>query len=408
MKRLLTILSLFVAVGAAAQAADNGFIQQAIDAAPTGAVLRIPAGVYEETITLKDGITLVGEGADATIIDGGGADVVVSSAKNAALMGFTIRNGKTGIHNGGMFIGVFECIVTNYELAAIRIEKGSAAIVNNLLDGSGRGNGVLAVESNPYIGHNVLVRNAVGVYAVHHLIPTIEHNVFHQNEVAIRVSHGAGVALRNNIFSMNRENMPGQDVSTANAIREARPEELAPYRGAELAAYRSLMREVLERAAALQPMVTYDLPETPGRFRLAVSSPWATFRISASAVDSRLVAYDAYDSVTDKDLAAHYLVLGDGRPTVDVDNPSMTEKNLDRYMLEKEYEHPASYQATPDGGLLFERMTNLSRIEVRVPRGYVVAEANPGALVEQAGDRQVVRLTEMGQTVVRLVLRARP
>jgi len=58
--------------------------------------VHVAAGTYYENITLKDGVEVVGAGADVTTIDGSGNGPVVTAnnvGSEAKLDGFTIANG---------------------------------------------------------------------------------------------------------------------------------------------------------------------------------------------------------------------------------------------------------------------------------------------------------------------------
>ena len=79
--------------------ANAGQIQDAIDAAESGDVVTIDAGIYYESLLLKEGISLVGAGSGRTFIDGSGADIVITGAKNSVIMGCTIQNGLVGVYN---------------------------------------------------------------------------------------------------------------------------------------------------------------------------------------------------------------------------------------------------------------------------------------------------------------------
>ena len=73
MKKLLNIIFLVARAlnaSAAARTMLQGTIQQSIDRCQVGDTLFIPAGVYNERITLKDGITVIG--VDQVILDGTG------------------------------------------------------------------------------------------------------------------------------------------------------------------------------------------------------------------------------------------------------------------------------------------------------------------------------------------------
>jgi len=81
--------------------ADFDTIQAAINHASAGEIILVASGTYSENISLKDGVTLLGEDRDTTIIDGGwvysagcGADTVID--------GFTVTQGVGGPIGGGM------------------------------------------------------------------------------------------------------------------------------------------------------------------------------------------------------------------------------------------------------------------------------------------------------------------
>jgi pectin methylesterase-like acyl-CoA thioesterase len=59
-------------------------IQAAIDAAPVGAAIKIKPGTYAEQVTISKDLTLSGSGADTTVIDGGGANVVTATSGTMA------------------------------------------------------------------------------------------------------------------------------------------------------------------------------------------------------------------------------------------------------------------------------------------------------------------------------------
>lgn len=78
-------------------------IQESIDAGQTldGHTIHVDAGTYHEHVTVEKRLSLVGEGPGITILDGGGAEVVVDAAWYVNISGFTVRNGTTGISAQG-------------------------------------------------------------------------------------------------------------------------------------------------------------------------------------------------------------------------------------------------------------------------------------------------------------------
>lgn len=83
-------------------------IQDAIDAAVYGDIINVKPGTYIENVTLKNGVAVVGEGADECIIDGGSNGPVIYSTKcnsQTILKSFTITNGSGYINQYGRSLG---------------------------------------------------------------------------------------------------------------------------------------------------------------------------------------------------------------------------------------------------------------------------------------------------------------
>ena len=58
-----------------------------------------------------------------------------------------------------------------------------------------------------------------------------------------------------------------------------------------------------------------------------------------------------------------------------------------------------------DGTLVFDRLTNLPRIEVLLPPGYEAIAANPGAAIDATGSRQRVTMESFGTTRVHVTMK---
>ncbi len=381
-----------------------GPVQDAIQAAAGRGVLELPAGEYAETIVVPEGFALIGAGAGQTILDGGGAGTVVFMGHNAAIVGCSVRNGQIGIRSQKGFIGVFGCEVSGIVHQGIRLDGGSACLVNNVIAAGPAATGIACFESNPYVNRNVIRNNRTGVLIQGPEAPVLSANVFQSNDTAVAVLNGAAVELTGNVFDGNGTVVAGREMGPGNEIRAARPDELQLAGGFAREGCRGMMQVVARQALAAHPLVQYNLPPEPGRFHLAILYPCATFQIMASAPDTVIESYDAYDGVTDQDLKAQFVVQG-SYSGVAVANPEIQECGLDRYVLEKTFIHPASYSANPDGTLVFDRLTNIPRIEVLLPPGYEVLAANPGAVIDSGGPRQRVRLESFGLTKVRVAMR---
>lgn len=401
MKKILTTLTL---VPALALSAFAGVIQDKINAAQAGDVVVIPAGTYNENITIKDGVMLFSEaGPESTIIESPNVPFAVVFGRDSALVGFTVRGGQQSLYNMGNFFGVFECNIEGFSQIGINIEKGSAAILYNRVSGSNTTTGINCTEANPYIGYNLIENNHTGFNVTRFLVPTLDHNIFRNNQIAVNSGDGTEIQMLSNIFFGNGQNSVGVKLGIKDEVREPTAEELKLQRGIKAADYRALMKKIFEEAAAGSPRIMYDLSSEAGVFNLIVTYPYATFSVSASTRDTVIKNYDAYDRDTDGALNAQYAVA-QGHPTVAVLNPQITDKAFDRFVLEKRFEHPASYSFGNDGKRTFNRLTNLPRIEVILPPGFTATETNPGSTTEQRGNRQVVKLLSMGMTTLNIVM----
>ncbi|MFC1970283.1 right-handed parallel beta-helix repeat-containing protein [Chloroflexota bacterium] len=78
-------------------------IQDGINGVTSPGTVHVAAGTYDENITLKNGVEVLGAGADVTAIDGGGSGVVVtgfSVGSGTKLDGFTVTNGSATFSGG--------------------------------------------------------------------------------------------------------------------------------------------------------------------------------------------------------------------------------------------------------------------------------------------------------------------
>jgi len=119
-------------------------IQAAVNAAQAGDTIEVSAGTYSENVLVTVSVTIVGENAMTTIVDGGAADTVFRiQANNVQIRQLTIRNG------GNRFNGIN--VFYPYDGAIIRDNR----IINNAI-------GVALSQSDGNtVENNVLINNAM-------------------------------------------------------------------------------------------------------------------------------------------------------------------------------------------------------------------------------------------------------
>ena len=165
--------------------ADQPTIQAGIDAASSGDTVMVAADVYYETIVLKDGVRVLGVGAETTTINGGDAGTVVladSVGSGAMIDGFTIRDGWVTSYDWGLGGGL--SIVNNSTLT----------VSNNVIlsNRARRGGGITIDGSSPIIRENV-----------------IEFNVGDLGGGGLYISGESSLELVRNVVRYNQGNLQG-------------------------------------------------------------------------------------------------------------------------------------------------------------------------------------------------------
>lgn len=407
----LPLVFLAIALGASlapAEPQDPVTIQGLIDGAAPGDLVIVPPGIYHENIALKDNMILVGNGPESTVIDGGGAQFVVTHGKNSAIAGFTVRNGIIGINNNHNYIGVFDCAVTNNRQYGILLAHATGLVERNLVADTTSQAGIACFSSNPFIISNVISNNPTGILVWRNHVPTITNNFIVDNEYGIRVGGGASAILDYNTFLRNRKgHVLGQEPGKTDIIDPRTLDHVVTLGGVDVERFLARMALAMDQAASEHPVVFYDLRKELGTFGVLTLFPWATFTVGAATEDTVIAGHEAYDLMTSDELRSEYLKTSK-RPAIAVKNPDKPDQDMDRYALETLYIHPGSYFERDDRKLVFKRETNFSRIKIIVPEGYLPISSSHAMTPERVKGRLIVSIVDIGSTFVELLMEPSP
>ncbi|MFC2018664.1 dockerin type I domain-containing protein [Chloroflexota bacterium] len=218
--------------------AANAFvtIQEGINAVASPGTVHVAAGTYYENITLKDGVEVLGAGADVTTVDGGGSGSVVIAVDVGSavkLDGFTITNGSAD-YGGGIqcsFLTIISCTIVNNSASngggGIWFNYASPTIINCIISGNnanaGGGIGFEGDSSTPYMSNNIISQNNAdwggGIYSGWQSSPTITNNTIIGNDSSL----GGGIRLiasypiiSNNIIASNLADADGGGIHCDN------------------------------------------------------------------------------------------------------------------------------------------------------------------------------------------------
>lgn len=211
------------------QVYSGGVIQAAIDAAAPGETVLVHPGTYTESLVLRAGIDVKGEGAGlVTLRTPSDPGVRIINCADTEFSGFKVipvggGSAVTGIQASAGSPLIKNNLVTGFSQRGIYLTGGSTAIVcgNRIQDNGDSGNasldyGIISLSSKPLITSNLISGNECGCYIAWH---DSDGAQFINNTVVGNSSDGlwcyqSNPVVKNNIVSGNA---PGINASFGNA-----------------------------------------------------------------------------------------------------------------------------------------------------------------------------------------------
>ena len=166
-------------------------IQSAINAAASGDTVQVAAGTYYENISLKNGVTVQGSGADVCTLQGNGTSSTVFANKitqPAAINGFTIKGGagyvvpwsENRIMGGGLFADGSVLTIANNNIVSNTAQLGGGiALMNSVFNISGN-----TISSNSASTANAKSINMGGGIYLYDSRGDLSNNTISQNTVS--------------------------------------------------------------------------------------------------------------------------------------------------------------------------------------------------------------------------------
>jgi parallel beta-helix repeat protein len=185
-------------------------IQEGVTAAKNGDTVYVYSGMYSENVIINKRITLLGENANTTIIDGGGTGDTVSVTNNdVTITHFTIRNSGSALFDAGVgFDFVSNCnlisnIISLNNYAGVHIfNSDNIKVGGNVLLGNGP-LGVYVEESSfNTIWNNNASNNAMtGINLFYSHNNHVYNNDMYDNLYGIYLSYSGNNTIENNTGS---------------------------------------------------------------------------------------------------------------------------------------------------------------------------------------------------------------
>lgn len=180
---------------------DYSTIQEAINAASNGDTVFVRNGTYFENVVVNKTLSIIGEDATNTIVDGSGKNqsVIEVISNNVTLSGFTVQNcsqasgtSYAGVKIHGSGCNITESCISQNRLGIFVVSSEACRIIGNIVKGNGQGTAIY--DSSEVIAlTNNFSANTVGIS-----IAWSSNNTILNNRIANSSHGGHGIALMSN------------------------------------------------------------------------------------------------------------------------------------------------------------------------------------------------------------------
>jgi hypothetical protein len=195
-------------------------IQAAINRASPGDTVLVKPGNYQEDITLRDNVSVVGSGFKSTFLRGTGDGNVVtaSGVTNARLEGIKISQSRADHNYAGISVTGGDLLINNNWIYGnangIRLLNGNSSIIrNNIIEGNGNltdgylDYGIICNHATPLIANNLVIsNNGCAIYLVWSNstgAQVINNTIVDNHDEGVWCNEDANVIIKNNIMTGN-------------------------------------------------------------------------------------------------------------------------------------------------------------------------------------------------------------
>ncbi len=189
-------------------------LQEAINAAENGDTILVNQGAYHENVIVNKTLSIIGENAETTIIDGGTGDfAILIDADSVTVSGFTIRSTQH-YESGPTHVSVI--------LDAV----GNCTLCGNIITGSDQGIALDAASQN-FIVHNNITQNHFALILSQSKSNTVRENNILNDGIAVWLTQSSDGNLidKNNMTCTSGIQVAGSsgNVITSNNFTDNSP-----------------------------------------------------------------------------------------------------------------------------------------------------------------------------------------